>query len=178
MLFNSPEFIFVFLPVTLIGFFVLARANAWLEDRLAPLARKLRLAERAVADFRAANGLIEDRSKEKIGEYQGNQGPFSAWPELADATKEDRVRQGYSENDPGLRNGEMRASIEHKVIGHEGHVGSDDDKLLWFELGTDKQPARSVLGGSAFELEPKIREETGIGFVAVLSGGKTKVAVR
>jgi alginate O-acetyltransferase complex protein AlgI len=30
MLFNSPEFIFVFLPITLIGFFVLARASAWL----------------------------------------------------------------------------------------------------------------------------------------------------
>ncbi len=122
---------------------------------------------------------IEERAKEKIGEYQGKSGPFQAWPELAESTKEDRVAQGYSENDPGLRSGAMRDSIEHKVSGHEGHVGSDDDKLLWFELGTEKgQPARSALGGAAFELEPKIREETGVGFVAWLSGGSKRIKAR
>jgi hypothetical protein len=121
---------------------------------------------------------IEKYAKAKIGEYQPRAGSFSAWEELADSTQEQRVAQGYSENDPGLRSGEMRDSIEHKVIGHEGHVGSDDDHLLWFELGTVKQPARSVLGGAAFELAPKIAKEIGVEYFAFLSGGGKRIKAR
>jgi hypothetical protein len=121
---------------------------------------------------------IEKRAQAKIGEYQHKAGPFSAWAPLADAPVQDRIDQGYPANEPLLRSGEMRDSIEHKVIGHEGHVGSDSDIALWQELGTDKIPARSFLGGAAFELEPKIREETGISFSAWLSGGTKRIGVR
>ena len=38
-----------------------ARANAWLDERLAPMQAKLRNAERAVAAFREQAGLVEDR---------------------------------------------------------------------------------------------------------------------
>src|SRR4051812_36859265 len=88
--------------------------------------------------------LVERRTKDKIGEYQDQAGPFIAWPELADATKADRVRQGYSEDEPGLRTGEMRDSIVHVVADGEAQVGSNDDKMVWFELGTSKQPPRSA----------------------------------
>ena len=44
------------------------RANAFLDQRLAPLKGKLREAEREVASFREANGLIEDRSAATTGE--------------------------------------------------------------------------------------------------------------
>ena len=44
------------------------RANAFLDQRLAPLKGKLREAEREVASFREANGLIEDRSSATTGE--------------------------------------------------------------------------------------------------------------
>lgn len=121
---------------------------------------------------------IEKLAKDKIGEYQADVGPFGAWPELAESTKEQRVALGYTENDPGLRSGAMRDSIEHKIEPGVGHVGSDDEHLLWFELGTVKQPARSVLGGAAFELEPKIREEIGVGMTLVLSGGSTRMRVK
>ena len=121
---------------------------------------------------------IEALSKQKIGEYQQAAGPFEAWASLAESTKEQRVAQGYSEDDPGLRSGQMRDSIEHKVSGHEGHVGSNDDNLLWFELGTVKQPARSVLGASAFELEPHIRREIGLEYTAFLSGGSRRIHVK
>ncbi|MFO0906773.1 MAG: hypothetical protein U0794_00170 [Isosphaeraceae bacterium] len=95
--------------------------------------------------------IVEKRAKEKVGEYQDQAGPFIAWPELADATKEDRLRKGFTENDPGLRTGEMRDSIEHVVEGDEAQVGSNDDKLVYFELGTSKQPPRSVLGGAVVD---------------------------
>lgn len=44
------------------------RANAFLEDRLAPLQFKLRNAEREVANYREQNGLIEDRASTAPGE--------------------------------------------------------------------------------------------------------------
>ena len=44
------------------------RANHFLDQRLAPLKDKLREAEREVANFREANGLIEDRSSATTGE--------------------------------------------------------------------------------------------------------------
>lgn len=114
--------------------------------------------------------VVEKRAKKKIGEYQDQAGPFIAWPELADFTKDDRLRKGFTENDPGLRTGEMRDSIEHVVTGSEAHVGSNDDKLVWFELGTEKQPPRSVLGGAAVEEMDKIIEIIGESAVAALVG--------
>lgn len=100
--------------------------------------------------------VVEKRAKARIGEYQDEAGPFIAWPELADFTKEDRLSKGFTENDPGLRTGEMRDSIEHKVEDGEAHVGSNDEKLAWFELGTVKQPPRSVLGGAVVDEMDKI----------------------
>ena len=121
---------------------------------------------------------IEKRAKEKIGEYQERAGPFAAWEPLAESTKEQRVQAGYSEDDPLLRSGDMRDSIEHKVVGHEGHVGSDSDIALYQELGTAKIPARSFLGGSAFELAPEISREIGVEYFAFLSGGKRRIAIK
>jgi hypothetical protein len=121
---------------------------------------------------------IETLAKEKFGEYQDQAGPFAAWAPLAQATVDDRIAKGYSPNNPLLRSGETRDSIEHKVSGHEGHVGSDSDVLLFLELGTNKMPARSTLGAAAFEKEPEIREETGIGFSAWLAGGTQRIKAR
>ena len=114
--------------------------------------------------------VVEKRAKEKVGEYQDAAGPFAGWAELADATKDDRARQGFTENDPGLRTGEMRDSIEHTVTGNEAHVGADDDKLVWFELGTVNQPPRSVLGGAVADEMDRIIEIVGESAVASLVG--------
>ena len=124
--------------------------------------------------------VVEKRAKEKIGEYQDQTGPFIAWAELADATKEDRLRKGFTENDPGLRTGEMRDSIEHQVENSEAQVGSNDDHLVYFELGTSKQQPRSVLGGAVVDKMDKIMEIVGESAVAALvgqgvHGGKMKI---
>jgi hypothetical protein len=113
---------------------------------------------------------VKKTAKAKIGDYQDAAPPFAGWAELADATKADRVRQGFSENDPGLRTGDMRDSIGHIVQGNEVTIGSDDDKLVYFELGTEKQPPRSVLGGAMAEELPRLREILGEGTVAALVG--------
>ena len=114
--------------------------------------------------------IIEYAAKAEIGHYQDAAGPFAAWPELAASTKDDRVRKGFSENEPGLRSGEMGASIGHVVDHHEAVIGSDDDNLVYFELGTSRQPPRSVLGAAAFRNGEKVARAVGEEVVIALVG--------
>jgi hypothetical protein len=116
--------------------------------------------------------VVAAAAKEKIGDYQEAAGPFEAWSPLAESTKEDRIRKGFSEDDPGLRSGAMRDSIEYVVLPGEVQIGSNDDDLLWFELGTTKQPPRSVLGAAAFEQAPALLEYSGVTMEAYLAGTK------
>ena len=115
--------------------------------------------------------VVKAEAVREIGTYQDAAGPFSGWAELADATKDQRVALGFSENDPGLRTGEMRDSIQHHAEAAEGVIGSDDDKLVWFELGTSKQPPRSVLGIAAAHKAEQVAKILGHGVVAHLLGG-------
>ena len=110
---------------------------------------------------------IQNTAKAELGNYQPAVGPFAKWAELAESTKADRLRQGYSENDPGYRSGAMEESIGRRHSGMEGEVGSDDDHLVYFEFGTSKQPARPVLGPAAYR-NKKFIERVAAG--AVVSG--------
>jgi hypothetical protein len=90
--------------------------------------------------------VIEDEAKRVIGSYD------YGWRELAESTQAERARLGFPPNEPLLRTGEMRDSLEHQVVLAEkkGYVGSNDDKAVWQELGTSRGiPPRSFLGGAA-----------------------------
>jgi hypothetical protein len=123
--------------------------------------------------------VVEKRAKEKVGEYQEEIGPFAAWAELADSTKADRERKGFTENDPGLRTGAMRDSIEHTTspADLQTQIGSNDDKLVFFELGTSKQPPRSVLGGAMAEKLPEIKQIIGAAVVGAISATNIEAAL-
>jgi len=114
--------------------------------------------------------VVEREAKAEVGKYQAQAGPFVGWAELAQSTKDDRVRKGFSENEPGLRTGQMRDSIGHAVGRNEAVVGSNDDKMVWFELGTPKQPPRSVLGIAAVHKGPEVARILGAGVVKNLVG--------
>ena len=147
----------------------------------------LRLGEIALAQhemehaaLEKATKIVQERAKEKIGEYQEQAGPFVAWAELAESTKADRVKQGYPEDEPLLRTGALRDSIERNVSGSEGHVGSNSDIAVWQELGTTKIPPRSFLGGAAVEKSEAISKIVGETATAWLVGegvhqGKMKI---
>ena len=109
---------------------------------------KLRLAGNA--GLRDAALIIETEAKHEIGTYQGQAGPFEAWRELADRTKQERVELGFTENDPLLRTGALRDSIG--IASGDGHaeIGSDSEIAVDQELGTRTIPPRSFLGGAAF----------------------------
>lgn len=111
------------------------------------------------ADMDAAAKIIQDEAKAMIGEYQTGIAPFKDWPQLAARTMDDKMLGGYAPPDnPLLRTGEMRDSIERDAdIGH-AVVGSNDDVAVWQELGTHGPnpggdgyhvPPRSFLGGAA-----------------------------
>lgn len=107
------------------------------------------------AGVRDAAKVIHKRTRAKFGHYQQGDGPFGSWPELKDATKEERVRQGYSANEPLLRSGDLMRSYE---VAHEGlaaGVGSAEEKALGQEIGVpgSNVPARSTLGLAFVESE-------------------------
>lgn len=109
--------------------------------------------------------LVEQTAKAEIGQYQDAIGPFPAWAPLTDSTEAQKERMGYPADSPLLATGEMRDSIEHEVHGLEAEIGSNNDKMVWQELGTDRIPARPVLGPAAYRQRHKI--ERIIGHAAV-----------
>ena len=68
--------------------------------------------------------IVRDNAKGRIGDYQDHVGPFKAWAPLAESTKADRVAKGYPEDEPLLREGVLRDSIEADSRGNTALVGS------------------------------------------------------
>lgn len=85
-----------------------------------------------------------------LGHYQREDtGPFPGWAELADSTQADRARHGYTPNDPLLRDGTLRDSIDSAVVRQPLHyrlyVGSDSKLAVYQEQGTRHIPPRPFL---------------------------------
>lgn len=116
--------------------------------------------------------LIEAEAKAELGVYQSDTGPFPAWETLADRTQAERVQQGYSANEPGLRSGAARASISHTVEGSVALIGSDDQHLVWFERGTSRQPPRSVFGVAGFRKGEEAAKAIGKAVQHAIAGEK------
>lgn len=124
-------------------------------EYLGKLPRSVRVATQR--SLEAGAEILEGEAIDIIGTYQrSGLGPFAAWEELAQSTKEQRARLGYSDNDPGLRSGAMRDSITHRVGIGEAVIGSNDQHLVWFELGTVHQSPRSVLGIAGYRKAPEV----------------------
>lgn len=114
--------------------------------------------------------IIQDEAKREFGTYQDAVGPFSAWPALAEATIEDRIRKGFTPNDPLLRSGELRAGVERSVSKDEANIGSDSQIAVYQELGTQKIPPRSTLGGAAARKADQVAEILGRAMTGRLTG--------
>jgi Bacteriophage HK97-gp10, putative tail-component len=116
--------------------------------------------------------IIEKAAQMVAAEAKKRIGRQNDWPPLSPATIADRVKHGFAPNQPGLRTGAMRDSIEITIApsGLEAEVGSNDPHLLWFELGTSRQPPRSVLVAAAQSSERRIYDMAARAVVAVLEG--------
>lgn len=108
--------------------------------------------------------LIEAKAKAVLGTYDYD------WPELADATQEERVRQGFTANEPELRSGKLRDSIGHVVDGNRAVVGSTEMTAVYAELGTSRSPPRPIFVPTVLQNRDEIKKEIGAPFHAALVG--------
>jgi len=90
---------------------------------------------------------------------------YPYWPALKPETLAHKMM-----NTPLLETGELRASIEWNSEGNEGHVGSNNDKAVWHELGTNKIPPRSFLAGAAMRMEHKVHAMAARAVISVMAG--------
>lgn len=141
---------------------------------------------RQVHALDVASRIIQDEARHELGTYQSGAGPFGAWPELADATKEDRERLGFPANNPELRTGTLRDNIERVSTEYEAEVGVPDrvvgdgsranptrnigDVAIAQEIGTDMIPPRSFLGHAAVVKEREVVEAIGLEIIYAVSG--------
>jgi hypothetical protein len=133
--------------------------------------------EEGVKALEAAAVIVETEAKAEIGIYQSGAGPFAQWATLADSTLAEKERLGYAPPDnPLLRTGDMRDGIQHTVVpaasGGTAYVGSDDPVAEYQELGTDRIPPRSFLGGALFRKTDEVKAITGAYVYGALVGRK------
>lgn len=119
--------------------------------------------------------VVEREAKSEIGEYQPEKGPFEAWQDLATSTVQGKLSAGFEIEKPLLRTGDMRDSVEHQVHvtgpgDGEAHVGSDSMIAVYQELGTQRIPPRSFLGGAAYTKELEVRDLLAGSVVAIIEG--------
>lgn len=96
--------------------------------------------------------IVEDEAKRVIGTYDAR----PTWKQLAEVTQEERSRKGFSPNEPLLRTGTLRDSIQHTVRDDEAQIGSNEDRAVAQELGTSKIPPRSFLVSSVVRKKDQI----------------------
>lgn len=116
--------------------------------------------------------IIQEDAKQRIGEYQSEEGGFPAWADLADSTEAEKARLGYPIDAPLLRTGELRDSIEKEVERGEAVVGSKMDIAEYQEFGTERIPPRPFIGPAAFSNKDKIERMLGAVMVEGLTGGQ------
>ena len=103
---------------------------------------------------------LETEAKSYPGHYQ------PGWAPLAESTLTKKAA-----DTPGYETGEMRESIQHNSDQTEAFVGSNDMKLVWFELGTSRgEPPRPILGQAAVRGMPKVMAEIGREVSTIIGG--------
>lgn len=149
--------------------------------------------------LRTAARAVQEEARGMLGTYQVGNAQFQTWPELADSTKEERFDLGFPENEPLLRNGELRDHILYEIElnsfhGGEAVVGVPSvtvgdgskqnpfrdigDIAMWQEMGTDHIPSRSFLGLSAARLSPHIARLFGHAMCATIVGDPQEATVQ
>ncbi len=141
----------------------------------------------AEADIRAAQEAAVVRACKKVRTKARNLigTPQPEWPALKEATMADRVRQGFPANEPLLRTGELRNSIQWAAPAWEdqttcvGYVFSNSEVARYMEMGTVNIPPRPFIGLAAMGLELQIHEMMGkMVSHAIMRGGRETSAWR
>lgn len=109
-----------------------------------------------------AGRRVQREARRVLGTYD------YGWPSLAASTI---ARKGS--NSPGVETGELRDSIQYTVGPESVGIGTNDQKGVWFELGTVRQPPRSFLVGALRHEIRHIVQHTGRMMAATMAGHRT-----
>lgn len=138
----------------------MAKEFASLGEFLMYFERKLALQKsKEVKALELSAKLLQTAAKEKFGVYQAAIGDYPRWAPLDQSTREQRVRLGYSADEPLYRDGSLlKDSIQKTVdpIKMEAVVGSTEQVMVYQEMGTATIPPRPVLGPTGLENEKLI----------------------
>lgn len=93
-----------------------------------------------------AASQIMETARDEFGVYQKGIDEFVAWAPLAESTKAERTRLGYTPDDPLLRSGALQASVVYEVHGLDAVIGTPSQIGFWHEFGTSRMPPRPVFG--------------------------------
>jgi phage gpG-like protein len=104
---------------------------------LQQLEQRIRIA--AEAGLVEAAELVKQEAKNWIGHQH------SDWPPLSESTIEEEQRMGYPVDQPLLRTGALRDSIEAHVVGLHAEVGTNHPLGVIHEYGTVTIPPRPFL---------------------------------
>ena len=113
---------------------------------------------------------IQEDAQRRIGSYQDGEGGFPAWANLAPATVDDRIRKGFTPDDPLLRTGDLRKSYARHVSGSEATIGSPSLIALYQEQGTATIPPRPVLGPAGFNSKNTLGPVAAVTVIAWICG--------
>jgi HK97 gp10 family phage protein len=130
---------------------------------LAAMSGVTRLMEHEILELQCQ--AIEDEAKSYIGHYDhpGN------WPQLAESTQQQRISLGFAANEPLLRTGDLRDSIQHTVSGGVGYVFSNSPIARYQELGTEHIPPRPFLSTASIAVSGKLVDIAGQTAVSLLA---------
>ncbi|MFC2248735.1 hypothetical protein ACETRX_03835 [Labrys portucalensis] len=112
--------------------------------------------------------VVEKESKRVIGTYE------YGWRQLRESTQDGRASAGFPPNEPLLVTGELRESIEHNSDTNDAHIGSNNEKAIWQELGTTGIPPRSFLAMAAARKEKEVVDILGGAGYQLLIGGSPR----
>lgn len=147
---------------------------------------RAKLPEAESKGLAAGAEIIKREAKAVLGTYQYvDTGPFEPWEELAGRTKQERVQQGYPENEPLRRSGVLGDNIEASAEGRRAAVGVPDRLVahpyrpkivnighvaLELEFGTPRIPPRAFLGLAGYRKGAEAAKLLGIWVAWALAG--------
>lgn len=120
---------------------------------------------------------VKHEVEHEIGTYQSAIGPFPATAPLSDVTIERKQREGLGlggdPDTPLFATGEFSEDIKIAVkpISLSVEVGTDLERVVFTELGTDRQPPRPIFGPAALRAVPKVLPTVAAGGVTGIIGG-------
>ncbi len=124
-----------------------------------------------------ATAILQKEAKAEFGHYQAAEGPFASWAPLTDETMAEREHLGFTPNDPLLRTGDLRNSIQRETSDWEGVVGSTSEIMPYHEFGTTKIPPRPVFGPAIYRKAEEIAQLIGSFAVSGLVGYQPGTAI-